>query len=177
MPQIKNIQTRSQVIKSLLVACLLPLNALNIQAQITIGGNVYGGGNQGEVGTGNAKTEYTFDKTNDTDDMTSVIIRSGEIKNVYGGGRMAGVDGNSSVTIDGTTSTDKIIIGNVYGGNDITGTVKGGAKVKSTYDAEKSTKSIYVAKLFGGGNGDYTYGTAPDIAKVAIDLQSGALPD
>ena len=114
MPQIKNIQTRSQVIKSLLVACLLPLNALNIQAQITIGGNVYGGGNQGEVGTGNAKTEYTFDKTNDTDDMTSVIIRSGEIKNVYGGGRMAGVDGNSSVTIDGTTSTDKIIIGNVY---------------------------------------------------------------
>ncbi|MBR3478032.1 MAG: hypothetical protein IKH43_02920 [Bacteroidaceae bacterium] len=174
MPQIKNIQTRSQVIKSLLVACLLPLNALNIQAQITIGGNVYGGGNQGEVGTGNAKTVYTFDKTNDTDDMTSVIIRSGEIKNVYGGGRMAGVDGNSSVTIDGTTSTDKIIIGNVYGGNDITGTVKGGAKVKSTYNAEKAAKPIYVAKLFGGGNGDYTYGTAPDIAKVAIDLQSGA---
>lgn len=197
---LKNIQTRTQVIKSLLVACLLPLNAINMQAQITIGGNVYGGGNQGEVGTGNTNTEYTFDKTNDTDDMTSVIIRSGEIKNVYGGGRMAGVDGNSSVTIDGTTSTDKIIIGNVYGGNDITGTVKGGAKVKSTYNAEKATKPIYVAKLFGGGNGDYTYGTEqvdgvyqvkvgnevvatsstafaanpePDIAKVAIDLQSG----
>ena len=64
MPQIKNIQTRSQVIKSLLVACLLPLNALNIQAQITIGGKVYGGGNKGQAGTGNAKTEYTSDQTN-----------------------------------------------------------------------------------------------------------------
>ena len=216
MPQIMNIQTRSQVIKSLLVACLLPFNALYMQAQepesapiITIGGNVYGGGNQGAVGT--EKSSYTFATEDDAstsdvdestaDDMTSVIIRSGEIKNVYGGGRMAGVHGNTSVTIDGTTSTNRIIIGNVYGGNDIAGEVEGGAKVKSTInesDDDLKTKSIYIAKLYGGGNGDYTYGTEqvdgvyqvksgdeviatsdaqftePDIAKVAINLQSGA---
>ena len=171
-------------------------NPTAAQVKITIGGNVYGGGNQGEVGT--EKTEYTFDKENSTDDMTSVIIRSGEIKNVFGGGRMAGVYGNSTVTIDGTTSTNQIIIGNVYGGNDIAGEVKGGAKVKSTYDAEKAAKPVYIAKLFGGGNGDYTYGTElvdgvyqvksgdeviassateltePHIADVAIDLQAGA---
>ena len=178
-------------------------NPTAAQVKITIGGNVYGGGNQGEVGK--EKTEYTFDKENSTDDMTSVIVRCGEIKNVFGGGRMAGVYGNSTVTIDGTTSTNQIItstnqiiIGNVYGGNDIAGEVKGGAKVKSTYDAEKAAKPVYIAKLFGGGNGDYTYGTElvdgvyqvksgdeviatsateltePHIADVAIDLQAGA---
>lgn len=176
---------------------------------ITIGGNVYGGGNQGAVGT--EKSSYTFATEDDAstsavdestaDDMTSVIIRSSELKNVFGGGRMAGVHGNTSVTIDGTTSTNRIIIGNVYGGNDIAGEVEGGAKVKSTIDEsddDLKTKSIYIAKLYGGGNGDYTYGTEqvdgvyqvksgdeviatsdaqftePDIAKVAINLQSGA---
>ena len=177
----------------LLTSAVTPATA---QVKISIGGNVYGGGNQGEVGT--EQSEYTFDKENTTDDRTSVIIRSGEIKNVFGGGRMAGVYGNSTVTIDGTTSTNRIIIGNVYGGNDIAGEVKGGAKVKTTYDASYSAKPIYIARLFGGGNGDYTYGTEPvdgvyqvksgddviatstsaftepDIAEVAIDLQSGA---
>ena len=183
--------------KNLLFLLLLSfaVTTANAQVKITIGGNVYGGGNQGEVGT--EKSEYTFDKGNTTDDMTSVIIRSGEIKNVFGGGRMAGVYGNTTVTFDGATSTNQIIIGNVYGGNDIAGEVKGGAKVKSTYDVEKAAKPVYIAKLFGGGNGDYTYGTElvdgvyqvksgddviatsataltePNIAKVAIDLHSG----
>ena len=181
------------LVKLLLFGMLLC--PMSLFAQITIGGNVYGGGNRGEVGT--EKEGYTFDKENTTDDRASVIIHSGEIKNVFGGGRMASVYGNSSITIDGTSSTSKIIIGNVYGGNDIAGEVKGGAKVKSTYDAEKAAKPIYIAKLYGGGNGDYTYDTEPvdgkyqvksgdevvatsttlleepDIAYVDIDLQSG----
>ena len=76
--------------------------------QISIGGNVYGGGNEGEV-----------------HDSTSVTIRNGTISNVFGGGRMANVGGHAFVNLDGegASSTSRILIGNVYGGNDISGTV------------------------------------------------------
>ena len=81
---------------------------LNLSAQISIGGNVYGGGNEGEV-NGN----------------TTVTLRDGTISKVFGGGRMANVNGRAFVNIDGehASATSKIMIGSVYGGNDISGTV------------------------------------------------------
>ena len=142
-------------------------------AQITIGGNVYGGGNLGPM-TGN----------------TSVTVRSGDLNNVYGGARMANVGGNAFVNIDGEHASNYIIVNKVYGGNDIAGKVgknEAGTKaiqadilqlegengIDNTWDAcvRISTKvtntgeeandaqKIYIGQLFGGGNGDYDYDT------------------
>ena len=90
----------------MLLALFLLLTALPASAQITIGGNVYGGGNEG-----------------DTEGNTNVTIRTGQIKNVYGGARMAEVKGRAFVNIDGEHGSGMILISAVYGGNDISGTV------------------------------------------------------
>jgi len=157
-----------------------------LQAQITIGGNVYGGGNEGNTG-GNTK----------------VTIRTGQIKNVFGGARMADVGGRAFVNIDGEHGSGKILIGTVYGGNDIAGNVgknvnpndtlsvdqvpaeltdvirgtetdeqkKGKNYINNSWNAfirtspmrtesptgEDSDHCIFVGSVFGGGNGDYTY--------------------
>ena len=77
----------------------------------TIGGNVYGGGNQAKVG-GNS----------------TVTVVSGDIDRVFGGARMANVGGRAYVNIDGASTGDlasdsSIVINQVYGGNDIAGTI------------------------------------------------------
>ena len=148
---------------------------------ITIGGNVYGGGSNGEVGT---------DATKSTENQTNVIIRAGEISgSVFGGGEKADVNGGTHVNLDGANASGNITIGKVYGGNDISGNVSGKAFVESTY--KEGHKSIHVTTLFGGGNGDYDYSTesftqgedqvanpnyglsAPDIANAKIQLLAG----
>ena len=157
-------------------------------AQISIGGNVYGGGNEGEV-EGN----------------TSVTIRDGQINNVFGGGRMANVGGHALVNLDGehASSTSRILIANVYGGNDISGTVGTNISLSATgkdkvpteltdvlRGAETTTTNpekndinnswssfvrsskmtgeetyehaILVGSVYGGGNGDYDYSSRDD---------------
>ena len=78
-----------------------------------IRGNVYGGGNKGNVG-GNA----------------TVKVTEGDIDRVFGGARMANVGGHTYVDIENkgndpaTTDVDEgtmILINQVYGGNDIAG--------------------------------------------------------
>ena len=81
------------------------------QAQIVIHGNVYGGGDKAVV-KGN----------------TSVQVISGNLEGaVFGGARMADVDGNAFVNIDGKTegNSDYILINEVYGGNDMAGVIGG----------------------------------------------------
>ena len=173
--------------------------ALNISAQttppagpkISIGGNVYGGGNEGDTG-GN----------------TTVTVRTGTIKNVFGGARMADVGGRAFVNIDGEHSAGGVIlISAVYGGNDISGTVgttvspndtlldkvpaeltdvlrgtetaeqkKGKNKINNSWVAfvrsspmategqgtEDDTHCILVGSVYGGGNGDYKYDSTDD---------------
>ena len=82
------------------------LAAVEVQAQITIGGNVYGGGNAGDLGG-----------------STTVTVHAGDISAVYGGARMANVGGYTFVNIDGAHASEDILITTVYGGNDITGTI------------------------------------------------------
>ena len=104
----------NKVVRSNIALLFLLLAAPSARAQITqitqitIGGNVYGGGNEGEV-----------------DGSTTVTIRDGQISKVFGGGRMANVGGRAFVNLDGENaiSTSRILIGSVYGGNDISGTV------------------------------------------------------
>ena len=158
------------------------LGAVTAQAQITIGGNVYGGGNAGDM---NGKT--------------TVTVRAGDIYgSVYGGARQANVGGHTFVNIDGENMSGDILINYVYGGNDIAGTI--GTSVLPTKTVQKinqatseityeevpllteaaangidnsynslilTTKEkkdgstqpykIYIGQVFGGGNGDYDY--------------------
>ena len=156
-----------------------------VNAQIKIGGNVYGGGNAGDTGG-----------------STTVTVREGNFTgNVYGGARMANIAGSAFVNIDGenTPSTSYILINNVYGGNDIAGTIgnirtvsgesaplpttltkvgttAGQNNIDNTWNAfvrVSSVKSettgeapnqtttttnhkVYIGNLYGGSNGDYT---------------------
>ena len=82
------------------------LSALTVRAQITIGGNVYGGGNAGNLGG-----------------KTAVTICGGNLHEVYGGARQANVAGSAFVHIDGEHATSYIVIDKVFGGNDIAGNV------------------------------------------------------
>ena len=97
---------------------LLLLWPVGLAAQIRVGGNVYGGGNVGQV-HGN----------------TTVTVRAGELNEVYGGARMSDVGGRSFVNIDGKNATDDIMISSVYGGNDIAGSIGQGG-VATTVPAE-----------------------------------------
>lgn len=150
---------------------MLLLASTMVQAQIKIGGNVYGGGNAGTTGG-----------------KTSVTIHAGDLKNVYGGARQADIGGSAHVNIDGEHISGDILIDAVYGGNDISGTIGTSADIPTglvnagengidnTYNAFVQTTperqettgtgddavtsqpyGIFVGQLFGGGNGDYTY--------------------
>ena len=169
------IRCRFLAISCLLLAfILMPLSLIN--AQIVIGGHVYGGGNAGNTG-GN----------------TTVTVHAGDLNKVFGGARMADVEGRAFVNIDGAHASNYIVINRLYGGNDIAGTI--GASDDELPDAIKdhaanngvdktwnalvliSTKTvttgegdeavtteaegaqkIYIGQLFGGGDGEYEYG-------------------
>ena len=94
------------------------LAAVAVQAQISIGGNVYGGGNAGDLGG-----------------STTVTVHAGDISAVYGGARMANVGGYTYVNIDGAHASEDILITTVYGGNDISGTI-GQSNVTTTIPTE-----------------------------------------
>ena len=143
---------------------------VQVQAQIVIGGHVYGGGNAGETG-GNS----------------TVTIREGDLNRVFGGARMADVKGRAFVNIDGAHASDYIVINRLYGGNDIAGTIGKSTEelpdeikthasnnnvdtswnalllisTKTNTDGTEATDAskIYIGQLFGGGDGEYVYGS------------------
>ena len=98
---------------------LLCLSATLMQAQITIGGNIYGGGNAGDTGG-----------------MTQVNIYAGDMHNVYGGARQANVEGGAFLHIDGEHASNYIVIDKAYGGNDIAGTIGSPEDVSETIPSE-----------------------------------------
>ena len=177
----------NHLFQGILCVLFLLLTVHPASAQITIGGNVYGGGNAGDVG-GN----------------TTVTVRNGDIHAVFGGARMANVEGRSFVNIDGEHASDYIVIDYVYGGNDISGTIGTSTElpqdendnpiltkttengIDNTWNAfvriSRSTKvengetvdnhKMYIGQLFAGGNGDYDYeddGTNHIIKKKGTD--------
>jgi hypothetical protein len=167
------------------------LAATAVQAQISIAGNVYGGGNAGNLGG-----------------STNVKVYAGRFNgSVFGGARQADVAGCTYVNIDGENMSGDIIVNAVYGGNDISGTIgslenigsnlekpdtridrdnhhssgseqsghedHSGLKDVSTFilttpERKETTVTnnetvttqpyhIFIGRLFGGGNGDYSY--------------------
>ncbi|MBR4649447.1 MAG: hypothetical protein IKO67_04780 [Bacteroidaceae bacterium] len=132
---------------------------------ITIGGNVYGGGNRGDL-----------------KGATTVVIQSGTVEgDVYGGARMANVTPTTpkdtivnGVTLSKDYATHVLIWGgnlkNVYGGNDITGNITGGTNVEIYSNVN--------GDVYGGGNGSYVYTdqsslTDPAYADLHYDVPSG----
>ena len=136
------------------MTALMLVMPIYVQAQVVIGGSIYGGGNHG-----------------DTDGNTTVTVNGGDISgSVFGGARSAAVGGRTFVNIDGAHATDDIIINAIYGGNDVSGTVGTSTYlpqeltdtttnlIDNTYNAfirtskEAENCHIYVGRLFGGGN-------------------------
>ena len=185
----------------LLLLLLLVLFGLETSAQIKIGGNVYGGGNEGDVG-GN----------------TSVTLYAGDLNKVFGGSRMANIDGRSFVHLDGEHATGYMLINYVYGGNDVSGIigkktdtnapvakkpveltkaeengitdqwdsyVRISNKLVTTGEGEsavtKNAQDIYIGQLFAGGNGAYEYTGdlegkgAPDLKKAYLEILGGSI--
>ena len=138
------------------------LSTIVAQGQIKIGGNVYGGGNKGNV-----------------EGSTSVTVRAGDINKVFGGARMANVGGHAYVNIDGKNALDYMVINYVYGGNDVAGTIGTAAAVGEELPTEltgnpdgvdntwnsyvhlstraENQKKCFIGQLFAGGNGDFNY--------------------
>ena len=173
------------------ILLLMCLSASLMQAQITIGGNVYGGGNAGNLGG-----------------RTTVTICAGDIHEVFGGARQADVGGSAFVHIDGEHACDSsyIIIDKLYGGNDIAGTIGTSStlptelkkaaenKVNATWNAfvrlstkmttnaqslviRDSTQKTYIGQLFAGGNGDYTYSNKKDNDKYDVTIGDKTITD
>lgn len=89
--------------------------------------------------------------------------------NVFGGGRLANVNGNANITVNQTqsaTTTDGVTtpaVGGVYGGNDIAGTV-GGDDGSTIVVGTANNCTVSVGSVYGGGNGYYRYGNNTDAA-------------
>ena len=179
----------------LLFLILMLLTGKQAQAQITIGGSIYGGGNAGDTGG-----------------KATVNIYGGDLHNVYGGARQANVGGSAFLHIDGEHASNYILADYVYGGNDIAGTIgtsanipteltevikdnmtddekMGKNNIDNTWNAfvrisTKDDQKTYIGQLFGGGNGDYDYTsndspykgmTRPDLGKTYLELLGGSI--
>ena len=112
-------------------------------AQIKIGGNVYGGGNMGEVMGSTTVTVLAGDIGAALDPEATRPLANKKGK-VFGGARMANVGGRTFVHIDGknftkdyTTIPDYIVVNQVFGGNDIAGHIGTGKVPKEELTAVK----------------------------------------
>ena len=104
------------------IGLMILLSTVAAQGQIKIGGNVYGGGNQGEV-KGSTKVTVLAGDIGAVVDPTAERPLADPQGRVFGGARMANVGGNTFVHIDGKHASDYILINYVFGGNDIAGKI------------------------------------------------------
>ena len=158
---------------------------------IKIGGNVYGGGNKGKV-KGNTRVTVKAGDIGATDKPDNERPLAEPRGRVFGGARLADVGGNTFVNIDGEHATGYMVINQVYGGNDVAGTIGTGETVPTELTEVKKTdadatdpkknaidntwnsfvristkatdaEKTYIGQLFGGGNGDFDYVTSDPV--------------
>ena len=145
------------------------LGTIVAQGQIKIGGNVYGGGNQGVV---NGSTKVTV-KSGDIGailDPAAVRPLEDPKGKVFGGARMANVGGSTFVHIDGKSdpaaaNTNYILINQVFGGNDIAGNVGTAAAVGEDIPAELEEVGTTEKK----NNVDATFNSYVRVSTLATD--------
>ena len=140
----------------LLVICFI-LSFTTISFAQTIGGNVFGGGNQGDVNQ-SSTVEFrggiiegdVFGGGNEAEvqNSTSVTITGGELKhNVYGAGNQGDVGSSSTVTLKGGT-----INGDVYGG------AREANVGGRTFVDVNATNALLVSSVYGGNDVSGTIG-------------------
>ena len=115
----------------------------------------------------NADYEYKVTTSCDASTLTAYTFSTSKEPGllvygaIFGGGRMADVDGKTNVVIINCDT-----IGAVFGGNDIAGTVKGadgstttlGVDTGDTYTTYGTTNApVKIGSVYGGGNGYYAY--------------------
>ena len=132
--------SRSASARICVLLVLWSFGALLAHAQIVIGGDVYGGGLNGAVGTeGNTETATTVEVAGQTGNVS--------VRTVFGGGENGQVHGNTKVDINGGTIGAKALEGTPYGG------VYGGGEGADA----KVTGSTNVT-ISGGDNFNNVYG-------------------
>lgn len=89
-------------------------------------------------------TVYTFT----TKDEPHALVYG----SIYGGGRMANVNGKTEIIVNNCDS-----IAAIYGGNDIAGAVRGSEGSTITLGSNATTSDLKIGSVYGGGNGYYTY--------------------
>jgi len=133
------------------------LSFVTSQAQVTIGGDVYGGGKEGSVCTGNTDATKTTRETavtlnNASVDATSVTIAEGaKVRTVFGGGRNGRCYGQTHVSVDGGQIGDSIWNNTIHGG------LFGAGDGQSAFVFGKENKVLIKGgvlwnNVYGGGN-------------------------
>ena len=139
-------------------------------AQHAVWGNVYGGGRMGDI-CEQSTLMPQFHALSGV--STHVRVHSGLIGDVFGGARMANIEGGTWVEIeDHSTAHFHAIIDRVFGGSDLSGSIgvtthkgktRGAEFASNTYvyineaphEDGTSTGFPLIGEVYAGGNGDY----------------------
>ena len=142
----------------------LTINKTNDACAMKIG-EVYGGGNEADGNAGTITIGCTGTWTNSHDTHNSTNNRIGYelegIGTVYGGANQANVGNDIELTINSG------IVENVFGGNNLDGTISGSIQVEIDSTAGSNTCGWYVGNVYGGGN-QAAYGTGNNYPVVNI---------
>ena len=143
----------------------------NIELVKGVVNNVYGGGNAGSMLKKSDKGEFIDLCGNEVKEVsTHVIVENDDVivkESIYGGCRMADVEGMAYVEVHGTNAAG---INRLYGGNDISGTINGNTRI----DVSGGT----INHIYGGSNGAYDYVRIADhdYSVYALPRSTGDLP-
>lgn len=151
------------------LACMLlaivPAASAFADVTINIGGNVYGGGRQGAVGTGNttATNNTSVNSVTITGNtpvkVTDVTVYEGTIEgDVFGGGKNGRSYGGTEVTVNGGTIEERVF-----------GAGEGSTAVVFGYGNLTITGGEIQDNVYGGGN------EADLIGSATVKLQGGSL--
>ena len=130
----------------------------NTDKQAIVTGSVFGGGDLADVGgvttvtvqKKNSEVKYVYGGGNaDTVGGTQVFVTGGKVDYLFGGGKgdnnsgaKAKVDGNDTIAITG----GRIL--KAFGGSNLNGDITGRVHLR----VEKSTDSLFIGEVYGGGN-------------------------
>ena len=132
-------------------------------------GEVYGGGNKAASDVGNITIGCTGTLTGDHNDHPDNIgVTLEGIGSVYGGANQANISGDITLTMNSG------IVGNLFGGNNTSGTILGGIQV----DVEKNNGATcasdwYLGNVFGGGN--LAQYSIPNDKALAVNILNGTV--
>ena len=164
MPNKLNMVIKPNKILMILLLMGMQICSHNLHAQITIGGDIYGGGNKGAVGTGNLADGITNEtapesvvfKADKSTAATSVTINGGTVRTVFGGGRNGRTYGSTSVAVNSNETSIGGTVGNVNWTGTIHGGLFGAGDGESAYVFGNSSVTVEAGtiyqNIYGGGN-------------------------